>query len=198
MHLKDIPNANLFDLECSIYQLAKIYFGETILLEEHFRSVPAIIEYCNRLSYGGRIQPLREAGSSNIQPPARSLYIEDGRKDKHKVNIAEAQVVVEEIIEMTKDEMYQNKSIGVISLLGEEQARQIDDMLRSKLTIREYREKSIACGTPPQFQGDERDIIFLTLVDGPGDDMEKLNLKGIGANEATKKRYNVAVSRARD
>jgi very-short-patch-repair endonuclease len=58
-------------------------------------------------------------------------------------------------------------------------------------------QRRILCGDPSQFQGDERDVIFLSMVDvaenGP------LSLRNEDANEYMwKKRFNVAASRARD
>jgi very-short-patch-repair endonuclease len=48
-----------------------------------------------------------------------------------------------------------------------------------------------------QFQGDERDVIFLSMVDGPPDDGQ-LRMLDAGPKDLFKKRYNVAVSRARN
>jgi len=53
------------------------------------------------------------------------------------------------------------------------------------------------CGNAAQFQGDERDVVFLSMVDGPGED-GPLSLRDAGPKDIYKKRYNVAVSRARN
>ncbi|MGB5684854.1 MAG: AAA domain-containing protein [Candidatus Electrothrix sp.] len=51
---------------------------------------------------------------------------------------------------------------------------------------------NIICGNPPSFQGDEKDIIFLSMVAAP-------NVKFTSLTKATyEQRFNVAVSRARD
>lgn len=47
------------------------------------------------------------------------------------------------------------------------------------------------------FQGDERDVVFLSLVDS-GDGTGPLSMMGFGVDDAMRKRYNVAASRARD
>ena len=91
---------------------------------------------------------------------------------------------------------YADATFGAISLVGEEQARTIDTLLRRHLPPDEYQKRRVMCGTPPQFQGDERDVMFLSVVDssqgGP------LTLREDGANGMYKKRFNVAASRARD
>jgi len=61
----------------------------------------------------------------------------------------------------------------------------------------EYERRRIICGNAAQFQGDERDVMVLSVVDGPKDE-SPLALRQAGANDMYKKRYNVAASRARD
>lgn len=59
----------------------------------------------------------------------------------------------------------------------------------------------ILCGTPANFQGDERDVIFLSMVDsseGSGP-LPLASGEGEGSNgRSLKQRYNVSVSRAKD
>ena len=44
-----IPNAHLYDMKSSLYDIAKTTF-QPLMLKEHFRCVPDIIGYSNRLS----------------------------------------------------------------------------------------------------------------------------------------------------
>ncbi len=53
----------------------------------------------------------------------------------------------------------------------------------------------LLCGNPAQFQGDERDVVLLSLVDGPNPDGGRLPMR---QDERFKQRFNVAASRARD
>jgi very-short-patch-repair endonuclease len=84
-------------------------------------------------------------------------------------------------------------SFGVVSLVGDEQALAIDSMLRSRLSPDGYELHRLLCGNAAQFQGDERDVVFISLVDtaerGP------LRLRD---QQLFKQRFNVAASRARD
>src|SRR5439155_9305694 len=49
------------------------------------------------------------------------------------------------------------------------------------------------CGTAAQFQGDERDVVFISLVDSPADGpLRRTDL------ELYRKRFNVAASRPKD
>lgn len=193
--LKDIPNAHLYDNMSSIYDLARQSFGEGVRLVEHFRCVPQIISFSNALSYEGKIRPLREANSSNLTPscvPFRVNGIRDG-----DVNKEEAQQIIALIKAMIKHEAYAGKTIGVISMLGESQAVLIQSMIHKEIESIEIEARRIQCGISGEFQGDERDVIFLSMVDSAAD-TNTLRATGDGAFEQTKKRYNVATSRARD
>ncbi len=82
-------------------------------------------------------------------------------------------------------------------MVSDEQAMYIDTLLRRYLPISEYAQHRVQCGNAAQFQGDERDVMFLSLVDvSKGDG--PLPLRGEGAGDIYKKRFNVAASRARD
>ena len=57
--------------------------------------------------------------------------------------------------------------MGVISLQGDAQARLIESMLMEELDASEIGERRIICGDAYSFQGDERDVMFLSLVAAP-------------------------------
>ncbi|OLN27948.1 putative DNA helicase [Desulfosporosinus metallidurans] len=194
-HLVGIPNAKLYDGLFSIYDLAGTAF-QPICLREHFRCVTPIIQFSNYLSYQGKIKPLRDESTVKVRPHTVAYRVQDGTSYK-KVNVNEAQVVASLIIACTEQPEYQAASMGVISLVGEEQAGTVDRLLQQYLSAEDYKKRKIQCGNPAQFQGDERDIIFLSLVDASAGE-GPLNKRGEGANEMFKKRYNVAASRARD
>ena len=78
-HIPDLPQAKLLDIKTSLYDLAKMRFPGVIMLREHFRCLPEIIEFSNQLAYGGAILPLREqpadpagAASSTFTSPTAS------------------------------------------------------------------------------------------------------------------------------
>lgn len=194
--LGDLPSPLLFDLKTSIYDRAQIAFDASIRLKEHFRCVPEIIQFSNHLSYGGDIKPLRESASTLLKP-ALVAHRVNGCKIGKK-NREEAETVAAMIAAAIEYPEYAGKTFGVISLLGEEQAREIEALLRTHLDTVEYEKRRILCGNPGQFQGDERDVIFLSMVDSKEDGEGPLGMKGDGADGMWKKRYNVAASRAKD
>jgi len=192
--LVDIPNKKLYDAKSSVYDLARQSFGGTIRLLEHFRCVPDIIQFSNHLCYGQEIRPLREAAASHIRPPLVARYVENG-EDDDKINQAEALEIVSLVIALTRLKEYEKSTIGVISMVGTDQALYIDSMLRRRLTVSEYQRRRILCGNASQFQGDERDIIFLSMVNSPSPNGKPLHLR---VRDDAQKVFNVAASRARD
>lgn len=195
-----IPNAHLWDAKMSLYDIAELNY-RPLMLREHFRCVPDIIGYCNMLSYEGKIKPLREAGSSPFKTAMVSYRVNGTRRGRNKINEEEAAAVVALIQACLEQPEYVNKSFGVISLLGDDQTKLIERKLYDAIPIAEYEKHHILCGNASNFQGDERDVIFLSMVDsnnGTGP-LSMASGEGQGSNgKAMKQRYNVAVSRAKD
>lgn len=191
-HLQGIPNAFLYDGRMSIYDLARQSFGGMVCLTEHFRCVPDIIEFSNHLSYEGRIKPLREAASARVKPPLLVHRVE-GRAEA-KVNRREAFAVASLIASAVEHPAYAGCSFGVISLVGEEQALEVERLLREHLDPTEFERRRILCGNAAQFQGDERDVMILSMVDSPREG----GPLPTRATQDFKQRFNVAISRARD
>lgn len=195
-HLPDIPNHELYDGQMSIYDLARTSFGRSRMLREHFRCVPEIIAYSNRLAYHGLVRPLRDGSSTVLKPPALTYRVRGGREDASNVNAVEAEHTTALIVAALDQPEYQDSTIGVISLLGNQHDLKVDELLRHHLPADRYVKHHILCGTPPQFQGDERDVVFLNLVKGPGNGSRLT--KQAPDNKVWKQRFNVAASRARD
>lgn len=193
--LREIPNSHLFDSKFSIYDIGRQSFGDGIRLVEHFRCVPEIIAFSNQLSYEGKIRPLRESNSTDIKPACVSIKVNGCREND--VNRAEARRIIDLIKAMISHPRYAGKSIGVISMIGDEQTNLIETMIFKEIPSTEIDSRRIIAGNSSEFQGDERDIILLSMVDSP-DKEGPMRLTGAGAFDLNKKRYNVAVSRARD
>ncbi|MBA2392347.1 MAG: DUF559 domain-containing protein, partial [Ktedonobacteraceae bacterium] len=195
-HLQGIPNAHLYDGKLSIYALAKTSGFEIICLREHFRCVTPIIQFSNGLSYNGKIKPLRDDSNVTRRPPLVPYRVKSSGITGD-VNEEEAQTVASLLIAATEQPEYRDATFGVISMVKDAQALRIDTLLRKYLSLDDYDRKKILCGDPAQFQGDERDVIFLSMVDTPGEGPLTLRTED-GNDYMYKKRYNVAASRARD
>ena len=87
------------------------------------------------------------------------------------------------------EDLKEKRSIGIISLWHPNQAKRIDELLSQDDYISQRREQhDIRCGDAREFQGDEKDIILLSLVIGAGETRSRSDDTA---------GFNVAVSRAR-
>ncbi|MDB6159357.1 MAG: hypothetical protein JWO04_3063 [Gammaproteobacteria bacterium] len=191
--LAEQPYRDEMTPEKSLYELAvRVYSAANIMLREHFRCVPPIIAYSNRAHYGGQIQPIRIPNATErIDPPLVDIHVPGGERDKRDRNDLEAQAIAAEVVSLIADERYAGRTIGVVSLLGSEQAHYIDTVVRRQCDAGELIRRRFECGDARNFQGSDRDIIFLSMVVDP---QNCRPLSGLMFEQ----RFNVAASRARD
>lgn len=194
---KGIPNAHLYRAKTSLYEIAQQGFSP-IMLTEHFRCVPDIIGFSNGLSYHGKIKALRDADAGGLMPALVPFRVESGmRSGKAKVNRQEAKAAVAIIRACLEQPEYENKTFGVLSLLGEEQADLIRNELLKEIDPTEFEKHEIICGNAAGFQGDERDVMILSMVDSNESEAPLRFLDAV-PDSTFGKRYNVAASRAKD
>lgn len=193
-----VKEPKLYDSRLSLYGLVQSMAFPAHMLVEHFRSVPEIIGWCSRLSYNGTIRPLRDASSSSLKP-AVVPWRTRGTAGDNGVNEEEAQAVIRLLRAMIHDPAYDGKTFGIIPMRSVHgaQVNRIRRLLVENFDPREIERRRIHCGISAEFQGDERDVVILSLVDSaaPGLPLRK---ETDGADSMMKKRWNVAVSRARD
>ncbi len=193
--LFDFAHWDSFNIDSSIFDHADIRVRERITLREHFRCMPELIWFSNDLCYSGSpLIPLREYPPNRLEPLV-TKYVPNGLREgagQGVINRPEAEEVVKAICERCANDRYQGKTIGVIVLQGRAQARQIEQQLLECLGAEELEARRIVCGEPYSFQGDERDVIFLSMVAAPNETIGTLTKR------PDERRFNVAASRARD
>ena len=165
-YLGEMPFKNLLEPGDSIYDLMRAVFpNERLMLKEHFRCVEPIIQFSMQF-YPEKMLPLRiPEAHERIDPPLVDIYVPYGRrKGRQKINEAEASVIVDEIAALTARPEMRNRTIGVISLVGAEQAEHIRSQLSDTIGEEVMQRHSILCGDSATFQGSERDIVFLSMV----------------------------------
>lgn len=173
-----------------------------LFLEEHYRCVDGIIEFCNRLSYNGKLKPCREHESplqeqSDVQKVKPFvLYTVKGSVDKRsgssRLNVVEGEAVVawieenREVLEKLYAPNHIADIIGVVTPFAA-QARCIQTLLETK----EGNYKDITVGTAHRLQGAERPVILFSATYGD-------NSADASFVNSTPNLMNVAVSRAKD
>ncbi len=195
-YLSNFKFKDTFNLETSIFDHAILRFKNKIVLREHFRCMPEIIRYSNEMCYNDTpLIPLRQYGRDRLEPPLKSVFVNTGYREgkgNYVINRPEAEALVNKIVELCQLDRYKGKSMGVISLQGNAQAKLIERMLLEKIGASEIEKRGLLCGNPYSFQGDERDVIFLSMVAAPNERIGTLSKR------TDMQRFNVAMSRARD
>lgn len=148
--------------------------------------------------------PLRQYSPERLDPIV-VRHVPEGFREGgagYARNKPEAEALVEAIVQCTKDPRYLctkddhhpngKLTFGVISLQGEEQAKLINQLLLERLTPEEIEQRELVCGDAYAFQGDERDVMFLSMVASPNQRIGALT------KTADMQRFNVSASRARD
>jgi very-short-patch-repair endonuclease len=192
-YLGELPFNNLLEPGESVYDLMRAVFpNDRLMLKEHFRCVEPIIRFSMQF-YPEKMLPLRiPKTSERLDPPLVDFYLPHGRRESHrKINAAEAELIVSEILALTTRPSTRPRSIGVISLIGAQQAEYIRAKLSEMIGEELMQRHAILCGDSATFQGTERDIVFLSMVADP---VHRTAL----TMPRYEQRFNVAVSRARD
>ena len=193
--LYDFEFKSTFDVESSLFDHGRTQFGTGITLREHFRSMPEIIRFSNELCYSDTpLVPLRQYGPERLTA-LEHTFVEGGYREgsgNRVMNRPEADAIVRKIAELCADERYSGKTMGVVVLQGEAQAGLIGEKLLERLGAEEMVRRRLVCGNPYSFQGDERDVMFLSMIAATNERI------GSFTKTADERRFNVAASRARD
>ena len=177
----------------SMFDLADYYSMNSVMLDEHFRSLPPIIEFSNHEFYGDRIRIMRkDFGTDKV---VEVIQVPEGKVDYDATrNIPEVEAVVKKLHEIVIEDERKNPdnpvSIGIISPFRA-QVEQLKTSVSRVLSDHMIRKHQIEIGTAHTFQGDERDIILMSWAFADNSHpqsvtfLQKPNL------------FNVAITRAR-
>ncbi len=195
----DRYKASWQDPKRSLFDEANMRFGSKLTLVEHRRCVPEIIGFSNRIAYEPdniRLIPVRQYGADRLEP-IKLVRVADGYEKGspgNKINPPEIEAIVDQVEKCLSDPRYDDLTLGVISLQGQIQARRIEAALLERVAAEEWTVRELRCGDAADFQGSERDVIFLSMVSAP----EPGQRLGALTAEMYMQRYNVAASRAKD
>jgi very-short-patch-repair endonuclease/sirohydrochlorin ferrochelatase len=196
-YIMDLPHWDALGVDNSFFDQAQIRFAGRIRLCEHFRCMPEIIQFSNTLCYQAEpLVPLRQYGTGRLTPIV-TRHVRDGYatgSGERVVNQPEAEAIVAQVVKCIADPSYDGKSFGVICLQGTAQANLIRNLLMDRIGVQQMQARALVCGNAYAFQGDERDVIFLSMVAATNEGRRI----GVFSKEADKRRFNVAASRARD
>lgn len=177
----------------SMFDLADYYSLNSVMLDEHFRSLPPIIEFSNREFYGGRMRVMKkDTGDGKV---LETVVVPDGRVDFDATrNLPEIEALVKRLYDIVVEDERKNPdnpvSIGIISPFRA-QVEQLKISVSKVLSDHMVRKHQIEIGTAHTFQGDERDIILMSWAFAPNSFPQSLTFL------QKPNLFNVAITRAR-
>lgn len=194
-----------FDMDMSIYDLAQNVCGsKKVVLKEHFRCLPEIIDFSNKYFYGNRINCLKVRSNENtIKNPIETYYLEDSTVNSagsnYLVNQKEIDKVVDILRNIENNKSYKKKDIGIIVLQNSNaQIKALNTAIWQNFSSDFIKERRIKIGNSYEFQGDERDVIILSMViSKKQEDGETRIVKALTTKDFERS-FNVAASRAKE
>jgi len=175
----------------SMFDLANYYSPNPVLLDEHFRSLPPIINFSNQEFYGGRIRIMNK--NTDVKDTMELHVVKDAKVDLDTTrNMAETEAVLKRLIEIVTAQKDSKKpsSIGIISPFRgqvEQIKKAVAQVIEDKTVLRHQ----IEIGTAHTFQGDEKDIIILSFTLAENSHFQSLTFL------QKPNLFNVAVTRAK-
>jgi len=107
-YLEGVPHHHALSAQSSFYANAKIRFGQNIVLREHFRCMPEIIQFSNDLCYasnGTPLDPLRAYPANRLRPVV-VRHIPEGYRTgstQNALNEPEADALVAQVVACISD-----------------------------------------------------------------------------------------------
>lgn len=148
----------------SMFDLADYYSMNSVMLDEHFRSLPPIIEFSNREFYGGRMRVMKKDVGDELV--LETVHVPEGKVDFDATrNLPEIETLVKRLYDIVVEDERKNPdkpvSIGIISPFRA-QVEQLKISVAKVLSDHMIKKHQIEIGTAHTFQGDERDIILMS------------------------------------
>ncbi len=193
-----------FNIRSSILEFIEYIANYDTMLYKYFRGYKEIISYSNKYFYGNGLQVMKIRGKS-IDEVIKFSYIEhDGKEELiPKSNMLEVKFIINELLKLVEQES--SSSIGIITPHTNQQ-RLIKNEI-DKLSCRSYLDDklNLKIMTFDTCQGEERDIIFYSMVANPAAD----SLWGVFAKDFSEmdleedskikaQRLNVGFSRSKE
>jgi len=136
------------------------------LLDEHYRSMPDIIDFSNQQFYNSQLK-IMTATPTTLADKSVFLHLINGQRNTKGHNEEEADAIVKMIQTIIEKESELDKNIcqniGILSPFRA-QVTYIKSKLRKVIDVKNMKRHRILVGTPHQFQGEERDIMMLSFA----------------------------------
>jgi len=134
--------------------------SETIFLNEHFRSVPEIINFSNEKFYSSAINIMTRRPNDR-ERNILLFKVKGAKLRKYGVNKEEADAVVDKLKELLA--LKSEHSIGIISPFRD-QVEFISRLVKNQISFKDIERVKLIIATPYGFQGQERDYMLVSFA----------------------------------
>ncbi|MDX2038318.1 MAG: DUF4011 domain-containing protein [Isosphaeraceae bacterium] len=176
-------------------------------LRWHYRSRrESLIAFSNRYFYDGELVTFPSAVDEMVDPGVRFIHVAEGRwrsGSSGGFNAVEAATTARMVIEHFR--RTPEKSLGVITMNSRQERAILDELERLRredLSLEEFfdheRPEPFFVKNLENVQGDEREVIFLSIAYGPDDQGRVYQRFGPLNVAGGERRLNVAITRARE
>lgn len=157
----DYRNQSILDLaDTAILSQQQVTF-----LNEHYRSLPDLIRFSNQHFYGDGLKVMNVIPEDHSRNNIRHIEV-GGARNKKGFNENEATRILTEIETLVNNEMDIDdklcRSLGILSPFRD-QVDHINEMILKSFSIESIDKHNLLCGTAHSFQGEERDVMFLSF-----------------------------------
>ena len=166
----------------------------SVLLTEHYRSLPDIISFSNRYFYDSKLRIMTEKPGLNESDAVKILYVKDAER-VNGINKVEARAVIDKLRSLIYEQKTIQKdfqlSVGVLAFFSD-QAEYLQNLIFKEFDLDEIMSHKIRAGTPFAFQGEERDIMLISCTidkDTSASSYTYMNRHDV---------FNVGITRARE
>ncbi len=154
----DYRNTSILDL----YSEKIENHQNVVFLNEHYRSLPEIISFSNKEFYDNRLKIMTEKPINYGSHPVIFQHCKKGRRELSGINVLESELILNQIQQLIKDSGNKIQSIGVLSPFRK-QVDHISAEIMKNFSLEIIDKHKILVGTAHSFQGEERDIMFISL-----------------------------------
>jgi hypothetical protein len=150
----DVRRNSTFDLAAGA--------APVLVLDEHFRSDPHLVDFVARRLYDGKVQVATRSPRTESKDCVEVVRVE-GRRDQAGVVRVEVERAITEVQALSRAG---RTSVGIVTPFRA-QADAIEEAVLAAFTADELEALDLRVGTVHAFQGNERDVVVASLGIGP-------------------------------
>jgi len=161
-----LQRLSMFDVKKSVLEFCSLTSSYTTMLRKHFRSYPELIGYSSKTFYDGQLQAIKIRGVP-IEDVIRFDQVEvEGQSVTRTTNTVEANFILDKLMNLLDEDS--PPTVGVITPFRE-QATLLTKQLFSHQHGRDFEDRlKLKVMTFDSCQGEERNLIFYSMVASPG------------------------------